>query len=66
MAANKTICKQEGTKLLEPHTWCLFQTIKSLRQLANMSGKLRISEAMRLFHVDGFSKVPMKKCVFDI
>lgn len=62
----KSQTKKKTRKSLILGTWCLFEAIKGLMQLANMIGKGGISEALWLCHVDVFLEYAMKKGISDI
>ena len=53
-------------KSLIPSTRSLFHTIKRFLQQTHIIWMNGISESHRLIHIDGFMKLTMQECTFDI
>jgi hypothetical protein len=51
---------------IKPCTQCLFEFVKSLIELANVLGMMRIFKAQGLLHIYGFRQKTMKKGVLYI
>jgi hypothetical protein len=66
LGSDKAQLEKLRAKTGKPGTGSLFEIIKSLVKLANVSGVCRISKARRLRHVHVFIKKAMQKCILYI
>ena len=57
---------EKRAESLKPDTKSLFEAIKSFLQLIDMIREAGVNIPRRLFHIDMFSKMTIKKCTLDI
>ena len=57
---------EKEAELLKPGTRSLLEAIKSFLQLIEMIREAGVNIPKRLFHIDMFSKMTIKKCILDI
>ena len=66
MTAIKTKLNDKRAESLKLDTRSLFEAIKSFLQLTDMIREVGVNIPRRLFHIDMFSKMTIKKCILDI
>ena len=66
MTAIKTKLNEKRAKALKLGTRSRFEAIKSFLQLTDMIRETGVNIPKRLFHIDMFSKMTIKKCILDI
>jgi len=66
IATHKTMRRKKTAEVMKPSSRSLFQTIESLLKFADIMGKIRKSETLRLFHVHFFSEMSIQECILDI